>query len=695
MQPHTAFMPRNSIRLGVRWILPSLVLVLVAFLSTARPALAQNSTPICVTANYQQNGVYLCAIWGPVEVHLVFNDVNGKQQDYSLAEAPPDILSKLPLALQAESKFPLLNPKVRYFDGEWLLNRDTICKEVVANVEQAMPYGQDNQAYNVSCRPFKYGFMSLGISPSAPSYFTQYNSQGAEVIPAGGYPTNKVRQLQISLSVPLNIVPFTVTSKCTCHSSSATCNQDPQFTMSFEVTFNVVANSTALDAWKFGPKPQMKIEYYAGMDGLGWTDGKDYEAQVAKLESTLENQLAGVVVTLAATGDLSIPAVVAELVYDLFKYGIGGLYEATCDSNLYNTVEAYLSGAYSTTTIVKMANQASAAFNDLFLALDTASAVGFTDLEIEGVGDEKKYQTALQFRLIYPPPAKPKVQNAAAALNKGIHLTPPSIGTGGQQVKPGVPFLVSGSNFLLASSNLLDISWDHTIALPGKTTLQWGPKGGTMTPVPVVGDGYQTPATLKPATAYQFRVQECDIITCSPWSDWLETSTESSGNSTVKLWLDDNTAQPIGTAPLGPDGGVMITATIPAGTAAGTHTLNAGAKGDTPEASAQITVAGGSGVAATIAVMDSTTHTASKPPIVLQYPNTLSIRGDGFAPGVKVTVHLDTTTGPQLGTAVPNATGIFLGNFNLPYSTPGSHQLVAVQGTLQASEAVTLEEPPK
>ena len=695
MQANTAFMLRKSIRQGTRWILPSLVLVLVAFLSTTRPALAQNSAPVCVPVNYQQNGVYLCQIWGPVEVHLVFNDANGKQQDYSLAEAPPDILSKLPLALQAVSKFPLLNPKVRYFDGQWLANRDTICKEVVANVEQAMPYGQNNQAYNVSCRPFKYGFMSIGIDPMAASYFTQYNSQGAEVIPAGGYPTNKVRQLQISLSVPLNVVPMTITSPCTCHSSNLTCNKDPDFTMSFEATFNVVANSTALDAWKFGPKPQMKIEYYAGMDGLGWTDGKDYEVKVAELEQKLEQQLAGVVVTLAATGDLSVVAVVGELIYDLFKYGIGGIYEATCDANLYNTVHAYLSGEYNTTTIVKMANQASAAFNDLFLALDTASAVGFTDLEIEGVGDEKKYQTALQFRLIYPAPAKPKVENVAATLNKGIHLTPPSIGTGGQQVKPGVPFLVSGSNFQLAYTDQLEISWDKTVFGIAKSQLQWGPKGGTMQPVTIaVVDGYKA-TNLKPATTYQFRVQECDGITCSPWSDWLETSTESGGSGTVRLWLDDDTAHPIGTAPLGPGGGEVITATIPAGTAAGTHTLNAATKGNTPEASAQTTVAGGSGVAATIAVMDSTTHTASKPPIVLQYPNTLSIRGDGFAPGVTVSVHLDTPTGAQLGTAVPNATGIFLGKFNLPYSTPGSHQLVAVQGTLQASEAVTLEEPPK
>jgi hypothetical protein len=689
-----SFMRLNSTVQRARRFLPALVLTSIAFLSSARSALAQKSSPVCVPADYQKNAVYECEIWGPVEVHLVFTDADGKQQDYSLAEAPADFLAKLPPALQAESKFPLLQPKVRYFDAQWLANRDTICNEVIKNVEQAMPYGQNNQAYNVSCRPFKYGFMSLGIVPSAPSYFTQYNSQGAEVIPAGGYPTNKVRQLQIALSVPLNVVPFTVTSPCTCRQSNLTCNKDPDFTMAFSVTFNVAANSTELDAWKFGPKPQMKIEYYAGMDALGWTDGKDFEVQVAKLESTLETQLAGTLATLAATGDLSVVGLVGELVYDLFKYGIGGIYEATCDAGLYNTVDGYLSGEYNTTTVVKMANQASDAFKTLFLALDTASSIGFTGMDIEGVGDEMKYQTALQFRLTYPAPAKPKLQNGAATLNKGIHLTPPSIGTGGQQVKPGAPFLVNGSNFLLAYTDELDIGWDKTVAGIDKSQLQWGPKGGATQTASLDVDGYKATG-LKPSTAYQFRVQECDTITCSPWSDLFETSTESSGSGTVKLWLDDNIAQTIGTAPLGPDGGVVIKATIPAGTPPGTHTLNAGTNGTTPEASAQITVAGGSGAAATIAVMNTMTHTAYAPPINLLDPSTFTLRGDGFTPGVTVTLHLDTAAGAQLGTATPNSAGIFQGNFNLPSTSTGTHQLVAVQGTIQASQEVEVAAQPK
>jgi hypothetical protein len=233
---------------------------------------------------------------------------------------------------------------------------------------------------------------------------------------------------------------------------------------------------------------------------------------------------------------------------------------------------------------------------------------------------------------------------------------------------------VNGSNFFLGFTSASDIGWDKTVAGSAtKAQMQWGPKGG-----PVV-NGFP-PSTLKPSTAYQFRVQDCDAITYSPWSDWLEVSTESSGSANVKLWLDNNTAQPIGTAPLGPEGGFVIKATIPTGTAPGNHTINAAA-GNKPEASAQIIVAGqgGSGVGATISVMNTTMHTAFKPPINLLYPSTFRLRGDGFAPGTTVTVHLDTPTGPQLGTAIPNNAGIFLGNFTIPSTSTGPHTLVAVQ----------------
>ncbi len=400
MRPNAALMPRNSMRQGVRWILPALVLTFLALLLSAQPVLSQGKN-----GDHSLVGGFQ-SIWGPVEVHLIFNDLNGKQQDTNLADAPPDFVKNLTPRLQAESKLPLLQPKVRYFDAQWLQNRDTICKEVEVDVEHALlgTTGNGEHVYDVSCRPFKYGFMSAYVVPSAASYFIQYNSQGAQIIPAGGsYPTNKVKQLQIELSVPLNLVPFTQTSSCTCRSSNAFCNKDPDFTMAFNVTFNVVANSTALDSWKFGPRPQMEVEYYVGKEALAMKNAKGFEKNVADLESKLEQQFADLVVSLAATGDLSVVTVIYDIIYDLIKYGVGGLLEATCDSNLFPAVDAATSGEFNTTTVVKMANQASAAFKTLFLAVDSASNIGFTKLDIvEGGANHAHFNSALPIR----PPAK-------------------------------------------------------------------------------------------------------------------------------------------------------------------------------------------------------------------------------------------------------------------------------------------------
>jgi hypothetical protein len=429
------------------------------------------------------------------------------------------------------------------------------------------------------------------------------------------------------------------------------------------------------------------------------------------LEAKLEQQLAMDVASLAATGELSIVTVIAQFFYDLFKYGIGGLLEASCDSNLYSPMSsgmaigigAAVSGlGNNSPTLLRMANTASQSFKTLFLALDSASAVGFTNLDIE-----QGPKSSLIFKLTYLP-AKPELQNTIVAANKGIHLTPPSIGSGVRQIKPGFPFLVRGNNFPLPYANALDISWNKTVAGVANTTVQWGPKGGqTQNSPPVLLVTKFHAPDLKPSTSYQFRVHECDVIACAPWSEWLEASTQSGGSNDVDVWLDSDAAHPIGNGVVAPNGSFIVKTTMPAGTAPGNHTVNAG-KGGKPEASFQIAVTGtgkggpggGNAGGPSISVMNTQTHTAFKPPINLLYPSTFRLRGNGFAPGVTVTVHLDSATGPQLGTSIPNKVGVFAGNFQLPMTQTGPHKLFAVQAaaggnTLQATENVNLMSQPK
>ncbi len=704
MHPHTTSMPRNSARRGLRQILPALVLAFVVFLFSARPALAQApSSEESILDKW-------LPVLGQVEVHLVYTDADGKQQDVSLAQAPPDLLAKLPLPLRVESKLPILNPTVSYFDGLWKLYQDGICKDTIPQIQQEFPPGSSHgtTAYDVTCKPFPIGFTSAYIVTKAPDYFIQVNGQGAQVIPPGGYPTNTVQQLQIEFTAPANRVSYTLTTpgNCTCHTANPTCNKDPDFTIPFYTTIIVRVNSTQQDSLVFSSNPMMQTGYIVDGNGTLMMSGEKYDVQAAATAAQLESSLEQSLSMLAMSDGASIFDFVAKLFEDIFKYGIGGLVEMTCITNIYNPVTGPLTAPdFNSATAQKMANQAHQAVKTLIVALNSAGDVGFSKLDVvEGKGN------GLHFKLI-DTPAKPTLQNdiakADAATNpasRGIHLVTPTIGTGGQQLKPGVPFLVSGSNFGASSSNQLVVSWDRTLSVAGKSTLQWGPKGGAMQTVPLAllnnysTPTFATPATLKPATAYQFRVQECDIIACSPWSDTLETSTESTTGGNVKLWLDNDTARPIGTGVPGLGGAFEAQATIPAGTAAGTHTINAAMSGNKVVASVQITVAGGSGVGATISVMNTMTHTAYTSPITLTYPNTFTLRGDGFAPSVMVTLHLDTATGPQLGTAAPNNVGSFQGNFQVPIQL-GTHTLVAVQvadgRTVQATEEVTVEGPPK
>jgi hypothetical protein len=682
---------------AARRILRALVLIFPVALVAASPVLAQGKKKggsQSKGGGYGQGLQLWTDLVGPFEVDLVFTDSGGKQKNVSLVDLPPDQVKMLPPLLQAEAKLPLVQPKVWYFEGLWFLNSAAICKEAAASVQHDLPAGNVHEAYNVngqfniplSCRPFKVAYTSAVIDSNAPSYFVKYNSSGAEVIPPGGYPTNKVRQVSIQMGTPANMVPFYSTTPCTSHSSNITSNQDPRFTDFFEVTFTVVANSTQQTSWQFGATPMMKIEYYAGQTVLGGQ--KDYTKEVSDLESSLEKQAAADFATLAATGELSWPAVVVQFFADLFKYGIGGLYSATCNADLYNEVSSGLAGPFNSPTLISMAKTAEQAFKTLFVALGSGDQAGFSKLDIE----EGPHHN-LVFKLTYPAPDKPVVQTAA---NADIHLDSPALSTGGAQVEPGVAFPVRGDHFLMQPTTGLVITWTKTVVGPAiATELQWGPKGGKMQSVkdPSLASGKFLAPTLQPNTSYQFRVHECDAFSCAPWSE-LTTSTKKSGADNLGITLDNDTAHPVATVAIPPSGSFVVNVTLPAGTSPGKHTLHAD-----PLASVDIVVAGKGGAAATISVIDTRTDAAMPAPINLLYPNTISVRGNHFAPSASVTLYLDSLKGPKLGTATADKTGLFVGKFQIPMTTTGKHQLVAVQvaggKTLQATEEVMLASQPK
>ena len=670
---------QHDIRERVHGILPVLVVVMAATLIATRPALAESG----LVNNTQP-------ITGGIEVHLIFTDAEGKQQDYSLATAPPTLLSKLTPRLQAESKLPLLQPG--FFLGDWSLAAESVCQDVVALVKQDIN-SKDNQAYSISCKPMKVGLLHAQIQ-------TEWENSSLFTV--------KGRRLVLTYYVPpYSRVPFWLTSPVTCHKggSNMFCASDPKYTLLYDVALQLIATSSDPNSFKL-PLTSVSdsgITMQALLNGAGWD--KQIDAAVARFEEHLAVDAGMAVVNWYGA---LISAVVQAV--KLLITNSGALVAEAADAHLRDEVSSKLSLLYSGSA-GQAATRASDAFNLLFAALESANVLGFTELDVD-VGPNH----SLQFRLIYPPPIKPQLSNAAVAGKKLPHLVPPSIGTGVQNVKPGFPFLVHGDNFHGSYTNALDISWNKTVAgQVAKTQIQWGAKGGPMQTsdtatiesyVASVDGGSFRPDNLQPGTTYQFRVQECDSITCSPWSDWLFANTQRGGSDAVAVWLDSDSGHPIGNGVILSNGSFEIKAMIPAGASQGTHTLHAAlgplksrAGDDQQQASVGIMVCGPQGCGPAISVIDSQTRTAIKPPINLLYPSTIVVRGDHFVPGVIVTLYLNSATGPKLGSATPNKLGIFEAGFQIPYTQTGNHHLVAVQSgkgqSMQAREEVVLSSQPK
>lgn len=704
MQRTAAFLFRNLLAQRARRVAPVVVLVLAAFLVPAFPALAADGSLV-------NNSL---PITGGIEVVLVYTDTDGKQQEFSLTSAPSTIFGQLPQRLQLESKLPFLQPG--FFLADWSRVDGSVCQDMVGQIKQDIN-SPDNSAYNVSCKPMKYGLMHAQIQTEWEDNILQGQVKG--------------RRLVIWYYVPpFSSVPFYVTSPATCHKGQGNmfCADDPKYTMLYDV--NMVWIITGPDRKSI--KLPLNVVASGDVTMQALLNGAGYDKQIQAAISKWESQMAVDGATAIADWYAALITAVVQTVKDLL-FNSGALYADVANQHLRDEVSARINNLASG-ALGQGVNTGADALNNFIVALESATALGFTDLDVD-VGP----RNSLQFKLTYPAPAKPQLQNTIVTRNKGIHLSPPSIATGVQEIKPGIPFLVEGNNFLVPYTNDLQLSWNTTVVGVPKTTVQWGPKGGQMQETDVASapgssagreGGSFAAEDLKPETTYQFRIHQCDSISCAPWSDWLTASTQKGGSNEVAVRLDNDSSRPIGTGVINPNGSFAVQVLLPAGTAPGTHTLlaapgassgtetmvgrrtlrtsydgnsssasQATAAGEKSDASVQITVCGSSGCGPSISVLDSQTKTAINPPINLLYPSTFMLRGDHFAPATIVTLHLDSPTGTKLGTAVPNKLGTFEAGFQLPMVQTGRHKLVAVQAaggrSLQATEEVLLASQPK
>ena len=319
-------------------------------------------------------------------------------------------------------------------------------------------------------------------------------------------------------------------------------------------------------------------------------------------------------------------------------------------------------------------------------------------------------------------------------------FTRPMIATSQPLVTAGNTVRISGQHFPLnvGRSTSLPVTMRHGgygpnstilggVCFGGATELEWGPVGGAQRVQRLPGSAQGVCAAaydasgLTPNTAYQFRVRDCDPITCSPWSPLLRASTEKADTQkgTVLLTLDSGTAvgnaaqgraipnthntgslgsgkvlvntstnvltrpaldtrtgratsatrgeilsalgggTPLGSTSVDARGNFETTITIPAGTSIGAHTIHA-VNGDArADVTIQVTAGGAAGKASIMMVglLKGETGCPNHPISSTQTDSFFTLFGAGFAAGGTVAIHLDSATGSTLGTAVVRPDG--------------------------------------
>jgi len=210
---------------------------------------------------------------------------------------------------------------------------------------------------------------------------------------------------------------------------------------------------------------------------------------------------------------------------------------------------------------------------------DMARSQGFRQFDTVVDAD----RSTLTFRLSHPLDDAPTLRDPTTDPNAVASLYSPTIGAGQSQVKAGGQLALTGSYFHGSQTTHLHIDWydGSQAGQPKESQVEWGPLGA-----PVTHDGkprqyYDTENffdanNLRPNTTYQFRVRNCDQVTCSPWSAWLVMKTAAQGSDVVAVYLDaTTTANKISSATVLPDGTFSTSVTIPSTTAPGQHSLSA------------------------------------------------------------------------------------------------------------------------
>jgi hypothetical protein len=498
--------------------------------------------------------------------------------------------------------------------------------------------------------------------------------------------------LLLDYLVPANSLTFSVTTPTTGCSSIlgvSLCPPDPQFTVVFEAHLTVYASTDNSSTLKFPP-----VIYNYGVVLVDDVVGGNQTAAVRSVAEQYDAALVGIAASPDPVGlGLALGTVGTELA--------GIVVSDIANADLRDTVSADLN-IYSS-SLGGAGVQIGQDFAGFYQALNTPSLFSpgqGANLAITGGSDG-----SLIFRFTDGDP--PPVLSDGRVRYTGPILIPPTIGATQTDVVGGQSLTISGDYFPPAYTTHLPMSWSTSVGVPAQSTLLVANASPLALLQTIQTNQFSSVVTnLTPGRAYQFRVSECGQISCSPWSNWLDITTDSSGTDQVTFSLDQLSNRIGSPATLGIGGSFSAAVTIPSGTTPGTHTLYAivGAQ----QASMQITVCSSSGCPPTLVELNPDTGQAETQPGIVIQGSSIVLAGANFTPGQAVTISVDPLTtvcvplfgsqcvsGPTLGSATVGANGSFTGTFTMPSVTSGTHTLGVETGagSVLATYRIFVEAP--
>jgi hypothetical protein len=182
--------------------------------------------------------------------------------------------------------------------------------------------------------------------------------------------------------------------------------------------------------------------------------------------------------------------------------------------------------------------------DQLSQACDSARGLGFTQFQAS-----VDSRPGVLFRLIHPQAPAPGVYQASSASQSGS--TPsffhPLIAASPTQVRGGGQVTVSGSYFAPGQTGNIQIGWNDTVSTGlQESDVEWGTSSGQPSDATVKRTGpddnndYYNATGLTSGTSYRFRVRDCDVVTCTAWSDWATFSSGAAGSDHMLNYRDSD-----------------------------------------------------------------------------------------------------------------------------------------------------------